>query len=104
MNLINPRPVNQTPRRIVLTTFGSLGDLHPFLALAAGLKKCGHEPIIATSEVYRAKVETLGIGFKPVRPDVSVIEADPVLMRRLMDMRTGTAAIVCEIVMPALRD
>jgi rhamnosyltransferase subunit B len=104
MNLTNPTPTNQTPRRIVLTTFGSLGDLHPYLALAVGLQKRGHEPIIATSEVYRAKVVALGIGFRPVRPDVSVIEAYPELMRRLMDMRTGTATIIREIVMPVLRD
>ena len=25
-------------RRIVLTTFGSLGDLHPYIAVALGLK------------------------------------------------------------------
>ncbi len=62
-------------RRIVLTTFGSLGDLHPFLALGLGLRDRGHEPIIATSECYRAKVEALGLGFRPVRPDAAVIPA-----------------------------
>jgi UDP:flavonoid glycosyltransferase YjiC (YdhE family) len=36
-------------RRIVLTTFGSLGDLHPYIAVALGLKERGHEAIIATS-------------------------------------------------------
>ncbi len=69
-----------------------------------GLARRGHEPIIATSESYRAKVETLGLGFRPVRPDVTVIESDPELMRRLMDLRRGTERIVCEFVMPALRD
>jgi UDP:flavonoid glycosyltransferase YjiC (YdhE family) len=92
------------PRRIVLATFGSLGDLHPFLALALGLQTRGHDVVIATSEVYRTRVEALGIGFKPVRPDISVIEADVELMRRLMDMRKGTERIVCELVMPVLRD
>jgi hypothetical protein len=28
-------------RRIVLTTFGSLGDLHPYIAVALGLKSRG---------------------------------------------------------------
>jgi rhamnosyltransferase subunit B len=91
-------------RRIVLTTLGSLGDLHPYLALAAGLQQRGHEAIVATSESYRAKVEALGIGFRPVRPDVAFIEADPERMRRLMDMRKGTERIICGIIMPALRD
>src|SRR5215472_6880215 len=56
-------------RRIVLTTFGSLGDLHPYIAVALGLQARGHEAVIATSASYRQKVEALGIGFRAVRPD-----------------------------------
>ena len=104
MNLTNPQPPSHTPRRIVLATFGSLGDLHPYLALALGLLKRGHDAVIATSEVYRARVEALGIGFKPVRPDIAFIETDAELMQRLMDMRKGTERIICELVMPALRE
>ena len=32
--------------RIVLATFGSLGDLHPVLALAFELRRRGHAPEI----------------------------------------------------------
>ena len=39
-------------RRIVLTTFGSLGDLHPYIAVALGLQARGHEAVIATSGAY----------------------------------------------------
>ena len=49
-------------KRIVLTTFGSLGDLHPYIALALGLQARGHEAVIATSPFYRPKIEALGIG------------------------------------------
>jgi rhamnosyltransferase subunit B len=104
MSLTNPGQTSHTPRRIVLATFGSLGDLHPFLALALGLQQRGHDAVIATSEVYRPRVESLGLGFRPVRPDISVIEADAELMRHLMDMRKGTERIIRELVMPALRD
>jgi hypothetical protein len=38
-----------TGQKIVLTTFGSLGDLHPYIALALGLQARGHETIIATT-------------------------------------------------------
>jgi UDP:flavonoid glycosyltransferase YjiC (YdhE family) len=55
--------------RIVLTTFGSLGDLHPYLAVGLGLLARGHEVIVATSGTYRARVEALGLGFRAVRPD-----------------------------------
>lgn len=88
-------------RRIVLATFGSLGDLHPYIALAIGLEARGHEVIIATSPNYREKVEALGIGFKPVRPD---IPEDPQALLPLFDMRKGPEHLICEMMMPALRD
>ena len=31
-------------RRVVLLTFGSLGDLHPYIALALELRARGHRP------------------------------------------------------------
>ena len=36
---------------------GSLGDLHPKIALGLGLKERGHEVLIATWEGYREKIE-----------------------------------------------
>lgn len=89
-------------RRIVLTTFGSLGDLHPYIAIALGLRARGHEAILATGEYYRAKVEALGLGFRPVRPDSTFLE-DPAVMRRIMDYRWGTIRVIREMVLPALR-
>ncbi len=61
--------VSPSRRRIVLTTFGSLGDLHPYIAIALGLQARGHEAVIATSGYYRQKIESLGLGFQAVRPD-----------------------------------
>jgi UDP:flavonoid glycosyltransferase YjiC (YdhE family) len=89
--------------RVVLTTFGSLGDLHPYLALALGLRARGHAPVVGTSPQYRDKVESLGLGFHPVGPDMGHWEADPALMRRVMDLRRGPAVVVREFAMPALR-
>ena len=92
------------PRRIVLTTFGSLGDLHPYIAIATALGARGHEAVIATTPNYREKVEALGIEFHAVRPDISEAVRDPETMRRLMDLRKGTEVVVREMVMPHLRD
>src|SRR5213078_1500830 len=89
--------------RIVLTTFGSLGDLHPYLAIALGLRASGHEVVVATSGHYRDKVESLGLGFHAVRPDMPDLAADPGLMRRIMDLRRGPETVIREFVMPALR-
>jgi UDP:flavonoid glycosyltransferase YjiC (YdhE family) len=90
-------------RRIVLTAFGSLGDLHPYVAIALGLKERGHEAVLATSQCYQQKIEALGLGFRAVRPDSDWV-ADPDVMRRLMDLRTGTVRAVREMVLPVLRE
>lgn len=86
--------------RILLTTFGSLGDLHPYIALALELKARGHDPVIGTGAPYREKVEALGIGFAAIRPDHESWLADPELMKRIMDLRHGSEFIVRDLFMP----
>jgi UDP:flavonoid glycosyltransferase YjiC (YdhE family) len=75
-------------KRIVVTTFGSLGDLHPYLALAFGLRARGHDVIVATGECYRRKIEALGLGFAVVRPDSAWV-TDPEKMRWFSHRRWG---------------
>ncbi|MGH9880207.1 MAG: glycosyltransferase, partial [Pyrinomonadaceae bacterium] len=58
------------PKRIVLTTFGSYGDIHPFMAIAMELQARGHDPVIATSGLYQEKIEGAGLKFFPVRPNL----------------------------------
>jgi UDP:flavonoid glycosyltransferase YjiC (YdhE family) len=91
-------------RRIVLTTFGSLGDLYPYLAVAQGLKSRGHEAIIATTPLYQERIEARGIGFRAVRPEGPDITADQEIVRRIMHQRKGPEILIREIMMPALRD
>jgi rhamnosyltransferase subunit B len=57
-------------KRIVLSTFGSLGDVNPYVAIALELKARGHHPLIATTPIYREKIEALKLAFYPVRPDL----------------------------------
>jgi UDP:flavonoid glycosyltransferase YjiC (YdhE family) len=97
--------MHQSPRfarRIVVTTAGSLGDLHPYMAIALGLKARGHEAIMATGECYRKKIEALGIGFRVVRPDCDWVN-DPDVMRRIMHPRWGLVRVFREIWVPVLR-
>lgn len=89
-------------RKIVLVTYGSLGDLHPALALALGLQARGHAAVIATSEPYRAKVTALSLGFAAVRPDLSLSDAH--LVRRVMDGQRGSEFLMRKLVYPAIRD
>ncbi len=88
--------------RIVITTFGSLGDVYPCLALASGLRERGHEPIIATSEYYRPVVEEAGAGFWPVRPDISPEDIE--LVPRLLDPKRGPELLIRTVLLPRLRD
>ena len=88
---------------IVLTTIGSLGDLYPYLALAVELKQRGYTPLIATSEMYRQYVESQGIDFWPVRPNITDWGDERELYQRITDLKTGTEYVVRRLVMPYLR-
>src|ERR1700677_4735242 len=90
--------------RIILTTFGSLGDLHPYLAIASTLKDRGHQLVIATSLFYKDKVEKAGVEFHAVRPDFPDAKTAAALMERVMDHRKGSEVVIRELVMPHLRD
>ncbi len=93
-----------TRKRFVLTTFGSLGDLHPYIALALELRERGHVVVIATHNNHRAIVEAEGLAFHRVRPDVDDLEQQPALMKKVMDLRTGPEFLIREFLMPHLRD
>ncbi|CAN5377964.1 glycosyltransferase [soil metagenome] len=88
--------------KILLATFGSLGDLHPLLALAIELRRRGHEISINTLEVYREKIDLLGFNFFPLRPDVDP-EKDRELAREIMDAKGGTEKLLREILLPNVR-
>lgn len=91
-------------RHIVLATIGSLGDLHPFLALGKGLKARGHRVTVATSELFRKNVVASGLGFHAIRPDVGFVEMDKEFFKRLMDARNGTETLLRELIIPSLKD
>ncbi|MGH9874684.1 MAG: glycosyltransferase [Pyrinomonadaceae bacterium] len=92
-------------QRIVLTTFGSYGDIHPYLAIAAELRVRGHHPVIATSELYREKMRAGGFDFVPVRPHIPPPEKqDPGMMEKVMNPKSGGSYIINEMLMPFLRE
>ena len=88
--------------KIVLATIGSLGDMHPKIALAIELRRRGHDVTIAAMEYYRDRIEPLGIGFAPMAPHMT--PGDKELARELMDSRKGSEKILREIVMPSLHE
>ena len=85
--------------RIVVTTQGSLGDLHPYLAVARGLQARGHDVLIATDERYREKIENLGLEFAPIRLAIDWI-GDPKIISQLRSW--GLKKIIRHILLPLL--
>ena len=60
------------PSKIVFACAGSLGEIYPMIALAAGMKKRGHQTCIAAPNIYEAAVSKAGLEFHRLRPDISL--------------------------------
>src|SRR5688500_2343832 len=96
----------QQGRRVVISTFGSFGDVHPYVAIALELRRRGHRPVLATSEAYREKADALGLELHAVPPDMpSYDRPDEVarLVAELVDPKTGPERVFERFVNPHLR-
>ncbi|MGA9718543.1 MAG: glycosyltransferase [Acidobacteriaceae bacterium] len=87
--------------RIVLTTFGTLGDVHPLIAIALEMRRRGHVPVLAVPEIFRLKIEPLGLEFFRVGPTLN--PENPQQVADLMDIRRGTERTLREVLFPAIR-
>lgn len=91
-------------RRIVISTLGSYGDIHPYMAIAMELRARGHQPVIATSEFYREKLEAAGFEFAPMSPHVPPPqEQDQGMMEKVMHPRSGSGFLMNEMLFPFVR-
>ena len=61
MALVSPSAftLQKQRMRIVLSSFGTLGDIHPLIALALELQQRGHVPVLAVPELFRSKIVSL---------------------------------------------
>jgi UDP:flavonoid glycosyltransferase YjiC (YdhE family) len=55
--------------KILIITVGTRGDVQPYLALAKGLMRAGHELWLATDATFESFVTAAGVGFKPIQAD-----------------------------------
>ncbi len=100
---VAPISSNQTTgRKIFIATFGSLGDLHPYLALGAALRGRGHQVTVGTLGSYREKISAMGLGFCAIRPDIADFGTDPDMIKKAMDLRTGTQFLLRTMILPHL--
>lgn len=81
---------------------GSLGDLHPKIALGRELRSRGHEVVVSTWDGYRDKVVANGLEFASLRPNVDVDDTE--VHRRALDASGGPEFILRELVLPNIRN
>jgi UDP:flavonoid glycosyltransferase YjiC (YdhE family) len=89
--------------RAILSNVGSTGDLQPFFALAAELKRHGHQPVLAAAALFAPRAARLGIDFVQLGPQM-----ESAVVQRLMARMLSTSdpalqlRYVLEATMPAL--
>lgn len=88
--------------RVVLTSFGSYGDVNPFIGLALALRSRGHDPVLALPAGYRDAVAREELAFRPVRPDVDIHDRE--FAARIMDPARGTDVTCGELIIPNLAE
>ena len=92
-------------KKIVINTFGSFGDIHPYMSLAMELEARGHEAIIATMELYRQKIQEVGLRFATVRPNIEPPQQqDQEFVDKIMDPASGPKFLMEKVVFPAVAD
>jgi UDP:flavonoid glycosyltransferase YjiC (YdhE family) len=88
--------------RIVLSNIGTFGDINPLIAIALELRRRGHTPIMALPNVYRPKIEPLGLEFHALRPDID--PGNTKLVAMVYDVKKGTETGLREFLFPVLRE
>ncbi len=87
---------------VVLTCWGSHGDIDPFIGLGLELQRRGHRVSIATLSYYQPLIEGLGFGFHAVRP--SGDPSDVALIERIMHPTRGSQHLLQEVLFPAIEE
>jgi len=88
--------------KIVLATFGSLGDMHPMIAIGIELEKRGHDVTFASMAFYCEKIESIGLRFAPMAPHIDPSAVDTDEFREMVDAKTGPEKIIGDLIMPVL--
>ncbi len=91
-------------RKIVLATLGSLGDLHPYLAIGKVLAHNGDCISIVTHSHYKEIVEKYGFRFIPVRPGPGDVGPEELWIKQANASIRGTEYVIRKLILPYLQD
>lgn len=91
-------------KHILIATFGSLGDLYPYMAIAKEMRTRGHRAVIATNEIYRHMIESEGIEFRAIRPNGLInVEEEGEFIELLRDSQQALDYGISYLIGPHLR-
>ena len=88
--------------RFLFATIGSLGDLHPYIAIGRALVARGHEAAIACAEEYRAAVLKAGLEFAPARPNHADFGDYSKTVAKIFHSRRGAERLIRDLIMPSV--
>lgn len=74
---------------ILIPTIGSRGDVQPFIALAQGLACAGHTVTLASHPVMKILVESHGVTFAPIGPDIDLAQEVAAIRRQARHAAIG---------------
>jgi sterol 3beta-glucosyltransferase len=80
---------HKSTMNIVIPTIGSRGDVQPFIALAQGLERAGHGVTLASHPVMKMLVESHGVAFAPIGPDIDLAAEVAAIRRRARNSIIG---------------
>ncbi len=88
---------------ITLLTYGSRGDVQPFLALAVGLQRAGHRVTLAAPQRFAAFIESYGITCAPLAGDPDELsrlfnDAGNSFARQVRAMQTHVMGIAPQVI------
>ena len=94
------------PPRIVLATVGSLGDLHPFIAIGLALRARGAEAVLAVPADHLGKVRSAGLEAHAILPSFEEVGRatglpDQEVVRRIL---LDSHFLIGRILLPPLAD
>lgn len=89
--------------KILFATIGSLGDVHPMMAIGQELVQLGHQVTIATSDRHGPRIIQAGLQFAEIPPRFPDKSEQNRLMERWMDPKHGSDRVVRELIMPNVR-
>ncbi len=75
--------------RTIIPTIGTRGDIQPYIALALALQVAGHTVTLASHPAMRGLVESYGVSFAPMGPDIDLGRETAIIRRKSPNWMVG---------------